>query len=483
MAFGKKKKQEELIESTEMASFSVDTVATTENMDDGTVDFETGIDLFGDAAVEDEVDENAQMLDLGNDSFGMLTHNPDGTEVIVVEPEVFSTIADKDGYYELHERDTEGNDVVRHVKVQKRQKRGKRRVRNYKIGELTEDNYGPLLEYVQDSNVTDINWNGKELWIDDLTKKRYLSDVHLPDDFVRQFTVRVANSVSKQFNQYNPTLESETQELRITIVHESVSNTGRTISIRKTPGIRRISFQRDILEATDAERYCALNICTFLSNSVKAKQNIVIAGLTGVGKTELVKFLTNYILPEERAITIEDTLEIHYKEINPGKDCVELKVNDKGKFTYTDAIKSCMRLLPRWILLSEARSIEVKYLLESMSTGAKCITTLHTDDVRKIPDRVLNMIGDIDNKEAILDSVHKFFNIGVLVDKRFDEETHKVHRFVSQVCVFYKEGDENKCMMIADQGKLLENVELPEAVLQQYKIAGIRDPFVYTFIN
>ena len=75
MAFGKKKKQEELIESTEMASFSVDTVATTENMDDGTVDFETGIDLFGDAAVEDEVDENAQMLDLGNDSFGMLTHN------------------------------------------------------------------------------------------------------------------------------------------------------------------------------------------------------------------------------------------------------------------------------------------------------------------------------------------------------------------------------------------------------------------------
>lgn len=115
-----------------------------------------------------------------------------------------------------------------------------------------------------------------------------------------------------------------------------------------------------------------------------------------IGKTELVKYLTNYIFPRDRVITIEDTMEIHYSSINPNKDCVELKVDDTV-FTYTDAIKSCLRLLPQWILLSEARSKEVQYLLESISTGAKCITTIHTDDMRKVPKRVVNMMGDMDN--------------------------------------------------------------------------------------
>lgn len=43
-------------------------------------------------------------------------------------------------------------------------------------------------------------------------------------------------------------------------------------------------------------------------------------------------------------------------------------------------------------MLSEARSTEVKSLLECWSTGIRGFTTLHTDDVRKIPDRILNMM-------------------------------------------------------------------------------------------
>ena len=55
--------------------------------------------------------------------------------------------------------------------------------------------------------------------------------------------------------------------------------------------------------------------------------NMMMCGLPGTGKTELLKFLTGYIPDNERAITIEDNLEIHYSEINPGKDCVEMKVD------------------------------------------------------------------------------------------------------------------------------------------------------------
>ena len=58
-----------------------------------------------------------------------------------------------------------------------------------------------------------------------------------------------------------------------------------------------------------------------------------------------------------------------------------MKVSE-DTFGYAEAIKSSMRLNPKWIMLSEARSKEVKYLLESWSTGVRGMTTLHTDDVR-----------------------------------------------------------------------------------------------------
>lgn len=107
----------------------------------------------------------------------------------------------------------------------------------------------------------------------------------------------------------------------------------------------------------------------------------------------MLKFLTQFIPKHEKVMTIEDNLEIHYRDINPGANCVELKV-DEEFFSYTKAIKSALRQNPQWVLLSEARSTEVKYLLECFSTGLHGLTTLHTDDTRKIPDRIQNMMQD-----------------------------------------------------------------------------------------
>lgn len=345
------------------------------------------------------------------------------------------------------------------------------------IGVMYEENFGALLPYIRDIEVTDINWNGKDLWIDDVSRGRYCAGIKLENDFVDAFCVRVANVVSKTFNKYYPRLEAETDDLRITIIHKSVSHTGTTISIRKTPIVKRITFAKSIKE----DYYAPEEVANLLSNSVKAKFNIVIGGLPGVGKTELVKYLTNYIFPRDRVITIEDTMEIHYSKINPNKDCVELKVDDTI-FTYTDAIKSCLRLLPQWILLSEARSKEVQYLLESISTGAKCITTIHTDDMRKVPKRVVNMMGDMDNSSLAEQMAYSYFDVGILVDKVQDAVTGKISRFIAQIVMYYEEGGENKCAVLYDRGKLTGE-PIPEEALQHFNRMGISDPWKYTFIQ
>lgn len=345
------------------------------------------------------------------------------------------------------------------------------------IGVMYEENFGPLLPYIRDIEVTDINWNGKDLWIDDVSRGRYCAGITLDNDFVEAFCIRVANVVSKTFNKYYPRLEAETDDLRITIIHKSVSHTGTTISIRKTPIVKRITFAKSIRE----DYYCPEEVANLLSNSVKARFNIVIGGLPGVGKTELVKYLTNYIFPRDRVITIEDTMEIHYSKINPKKDCVELKVDDTV-FTYTDAIKSCLRLLPQWILLSEARSKEVQYLLESISTGAKCITTIHTDDMRKVPKRVVNMMGDMDNSSLAEQMAYSYFDLGILVDKTQDTATGKISRFIAQIVMYYEEEGKNKCVVLYNRGKLT-GAPIPDEAMQQFNRMGISDPWQYTFIE
>lgn len=340
---------------------------------------------------------------------------------------------------------------------------------NKSMWKIKDSDFGPLLPYVKNDNITDINYNGSAVWVDDLTKGRYQVDVKLSNDFVERFSTRIADTVSATFNQYNPLLEAETDTLRISVIHEEYANTGRSISIRKTPIIRRLSREKML-----AEDYCTDEFLSFMEKCVAAKMNMLMCGLPGTGKTEFLKYLTSYIPPEERVITIEDNLEIHYADINPGKDCVELKV-DAERFSYVTGIKACLRQNPQWILLSEARSTEVKYLLESMSTGTHCLTTIHTDDVRKVPDRIKNMIQDSVIASRIENDVFSFLDAAILIRKKM--KNGKIYRYIDQMCVFSREENgENVTAMLVEDGKFVGH-QLPEQIMKKFLQADIEDPF------
>ena len=198
--------------------------------------------------------------------------------------------------------------------------------------------------------------------------------------------------------------------------------------------------------------------------------------MPGIGKTECIKFFSQYIPQNDRVITIEDTMEIRYSATNPGKDCVEMRVQ-AGRFDYADAIKSSLRLNPRWIMLSEARSKEVKYLLESWSTGVCGMTTLHTDDVRNIPDRILNMLENRVDADRLENTCYQAMDVGVLIRKRMNEQ-QQVYRYIDQVCFFLREGCENKIVMMVEDGKLVLE-QLPEVLQAQFAKDAIIDPFSY----
>ena len=98
--------------------------------------------------------------------------------------------------------------------------------------ELGKEYFGPLWSFVASNEITDIDYNGKEIWLTNIFNERFRANQqfvtqYMTPAFVEQFTQRIANVVSRQFNKRNPELEAETSELRVTILHESVAKSGR----------------------------------------------------------------------------------------------------------------------------------------------------------------------------------------------------------------------------------------------------------------
>lgn len=340
--------------------------------------------------------------------------------------------------------------------------------------ELGKEYFGPLWKYVVNQDITDIDYNGKEIWLTNVYNERYqvsqeYVEEYITPAFVEQFTQRIANVVSRQFNKRNPELEAETSELRVTILHESVARSGRSISIRKTPPVIRITAESAIESG-----FCTKEMLALLINCVECHMNLTFCGMPGIGKTECIKFFSQFIPANERVITIEDTMEIRYSKTNPGKDCIELKVCE-DTFGYADAIKSSLRLNPKWIMLSEARSKEVKYLLESWSTGVRGMTTLHTDDVRNIPDRILNMLESRTDADRMENDVYQALDVGILVRKKTDEN-NITRRYIDQICFYIREKGENRIEMVVFDGKCVLK-ELPEPIMRIFRRETILNPF------
>ena len=297
-----------------------------------------------------------------------------------------------------------------------------------------------LSKYINNEKITDINFNGKTLWVDHLENGRYLVELNINEHEIEKFCYKIANYSNKQFNNSFPVLESETKDLRISVLHKSIAASGYSISIRKTPPVMRLNRQL-ILD----QNYASNELIEFLKHIVQKRSNIIVSGLPGVGKTELVKFLTSHIVAHQRVITIEDSLEIRFSKLFPKKDGLMLKVN--RNFDYRMAIKASLRQRPDWLLLSEVRGEEVVELLQAVSTGANLISTIHSDNAEVIPKRILHMFpGNEITNDKLLYNVHENIDYGIHIKSIIQADGIK--RYIDQVCHYYVNDEGYHCDVI-----------------------------------
>ena len=113
-----------------------------------------------------------------------------------------------------------------------------------------------------------------------------------------------------------------------------------------------------------------------LIEAVETRQNIVVVGGTGSGKTTLVNALLAEVAGGgDRVIIIEDTREIHCA----AEDCVTLRTKP-GVASLADLVRSTLRLRPDRIVIGEVRGPEALDMLKAWNTGHPGgITTLHAN--------------------------------------------------------------------------------------------------------
>lgn len=297
-----------------------------------------------------------------------------------------------------------------------------------------EDFFGALTPYIEDIDVTDILCNARHVWINHVENGISRLDIDFSEKDIESLAYKISNIENVQFNNIYPVLQADLDFLRFEFTHKSITPSGTTCSIRKTPVVNRITpegFKKNEVE------YLTEKTNNFLKRAIESRLNSFICGLTGCGKTELAKYLMGFTKYGERIITIEDTCELHLAEIYEDKDIVEFKVNEILDFD--EGIKTSMRMFPVWVLLSEARSKEVKELLKSISTGARIVSTIHCDDARQLPRRILNMFEDNElSNEKIESMIYDYLDLGIHVKATFNEKTV---RYIDQIVYF--EVDEN----------------------------------------
>jgi len=299
--------------------------------------------------------------------------------------------------------------------------------------------FGPFRSLLDNDDITDISYdNNGQIWIRSLTQGSLRVEVEgATPEFVEKLAFQCSNVMGTTFNNAKPFLDAESAELRLNFVHQSIATNGIALVIRKTPAKIRLEKEKLI-----KEDYFTPAIHDFLIKCVEGHCNIMVAGETGSGKTEFVKYLASHTKTNEKIITIEDTLELHLDRIFPQRDIVAMKTNNVA--SYSDVLVTCMRQNPKWILLSEVRSAEaVSAVRNSISSGHNILSTIHADKASAIPYRLYSLMETDLDVHQFLTTIYRYIQLGVHIKAFYSKEYGKFHRELDEVCEFYVDDENN----------------------------------------
>jgi pilus assembly protein CpaF len=234
----------------------------------------------------------------------------------------------------------------------------------------------PIEHLILDPDISEIMVNaGSRIFIEKNGQLASVPGITISEQALSAAVKNIARRLGDDISEEKPILDSRLPDgSRVAAVLPPCSIDGITLTIRKF-NTRHFTMadliQNGTLSADTAE---------LLRERVANRQNILISGGTGTGKTTLLNILADFIPDEERILLIEDTAELNIRKSNLVR--FETRRDQAGTpaVTIRDLLKAALRHRPDRIIVGEVRGGEAFDLLQALNTGhSGSLCTLHAN--------------------------------------------------------------------------------------------------------
>jgi len=239
---------------------------------------------------------------------------------------------------------------------------------------------GPLEEFLEDESVTEVMVNNWDTIYVERAGKITLSDSQFTDNVqLLNIIRRILAPIGRRIDESSPLVDARLKDgSRVNAIIPPLALNGPTVTIRK--------FAKDPFTVEDLIRFGSMTreIAELLKVAVKFRQNILISGGTGTGKTTLLNVISSFIPNGERIVTIEDAAELRLSQEHVVRlESRPANIEGEGSIPIRRLVMNSLRMRPDRIVVGECRGGEALDMLQAMNTGHDgSLSTLHANSPR-----------------------------------------------------------------------------------------------------
>jgi len=254
-----------------------------------------------------------------------------------------------------------------------------------------------------------VNPDGK-IWIDRIGEGRSFTGEHLASSDAERILRLLADHAGEVVNRDRPSVSA-------TLPGTGERFQGMTMPIVASPAFAIRKRPAIIITLDDyvADGVMSAEIADALRAAVEARENILIAGGTGSGKTTLANaILAEPAFVKDRIVLIEDTAELQCS----APDRVEMLTRRADPVvTMADLVRDTLRIRPDRIIIGEVRDGSALDLVKAWNTGHPGgVATIHANSAADALSRMEDLIGEA-SERIPSNAIAQAINLVVYVER------------------------------------------------------------------